>query len=269
MFIDYGTGRNGKTTFTETISSLVGDYARKAEMKTFLAQKSEGVRNDLAALKGARFVTTAEVGDGRRLNEPLIKEVTGGDTVTTRFLFREFFEYRPEFKLSLACNHMPEIRGRDEGIWSRIRVVPFDVLIPPAERDKQLPGKLRLELPGILNWALAGCLEWQQNGLQEPPEVLTATAAYRGDMDLLGPFLADCCITVDNEDANPQKLAVLVAIFYTRYEVWCRENSADVLGKTVVGKLMSERGYKSKSLTWHGKRQRVYEGIALRLTQSE
>ena len=269
MFIDHGTGRNGKTTFTEAISELQGDYACKAATKTFLDQKNEGVRNDLAALKGARFVTAAEVGDGGRLNEALIKEVTGGDTVTSRFLFREYFEYRPEFKLSLACNHIPEIRGRDEGIWSRVRVVPFDVLIPPAERDKQLPSKLRLELPGILNWALAGCLEWQQNGLQEPPEVLTATGAYRGDMDLLGPFFAEWCVTTGNEEVNSHKLAVPVAVFYGCYETWCRENGADVLGKTVVGKLMSGRGYKSKSLTWGGKRQRVYEGIALKPMQSE
>ena len=269
VFLQHGTGRNGKTTFNETVSAMMGDYARKTETKTFLNHKNEGIRNDVAALKGARLVTAAEVGTGRRLNEQLVKEATGGDTLTARFLYGEYFEYRPEFKIFLSCNHKPEIRGQDEGIWSRVRVVPFDVFIPPAERDKKLPAKLRLELSGILNWALAGCLEWQQNGLQEPQEVLVATGRYREDMDPLGPFLTDCCVTPSEESAAADELAVPVAMLYARYEIWCESNGAEPLPKNTLGRRMAERGYPSKSRNWKGKKQRVYDEIALRSENQE
>jgi len=160
LFILHGSGANGKSTFVETIHALLGDYGQKTETKSFMQRQSEGVRNDLARLKGARFASAVEIGRGQKLDEALIEEATGGDRIAARFLFKELFEFQPQFKLFLACNHKPEIRGTDEGIWRRVKLVPFDVTIPPKERDKRLLVKLRAELPGILNWALEGCQQW-------------------------------------------------------------------------------------------------------------
>jgi putative DNA primase/helicase len=117
------------------------------------------------------FVSAIEAEDGRRLAEALIKQMTGGDTMTARFLYGEFFEFLPEFKILLAVNHKPLIRNTDHAIWRRIRLVPFTVTIPEAERDKDLPDKLRRELPGILAWAVQGCLDWQREGLGMPEPV--------------------------------------------------------------------------------------------------
>lgn len=155
LFILYGTGRNGKSTFIETLNAALGEYSRKAEMRAFLNKgDNAGVNNDIAALRGARLVSAVEIGAERRLNEPLIKEITGGDTITARFLYEEFFQFKPEFKVFLAVNHKPVIKGTDEGIWRRVRLVPFDVTIAPDKVDKDLPDKLQAELPGILNWEI-------------------------------------------------------------------------------------------------------------------
>src|SRR3990167_1056257 len=161
LFFCYGTGANGKSTFLETIRALLGDYAQTAEFTTFLAKQSENVRNDIARMAGTRFIAAIEAGEGKRLAETLVKQLTGGDTVTARYLYQDYFEYRPAFKMWLAANHKPTIRGTDNAIWRRIRLVPFTVTIPEAERDSKLSSKLRGELPGILAWAIRGCLEWQ------------------------------------------------------------------------------------------------------------
>ena len=194
LFLFYGTGANGKSTFIETVRHLLGDYAQQADFSTFLERKGDSPRNDLASLKGARFVAAVEAAEGRQIAESVIKQATGGDTIRARFLFKEFFEYKPQFKLFLVANHKPKVTGTDEAIWRRIRLAPFEVTIPAGERDKELPDKLRRELPGIMAWAVRGCLDWQANGLGEPVEVSTATAAYRQEMDMLAEFLNDKCI---------------------------------------------------------------------------
>jgi len=205
LFVMWGTGANGKSTFVETLHALLGDYAQKAEMRTLLHRDTDTVRNDLARLRGARLVSAVEIGRGKRLNEELVKELTGGDTITARFLVREYFEFRPEFKLFLAVNHKPQIHGTDEAIWRRVKLVPFNVYIPPEERDKALGGKLRAELPGILNWALEGCLEWQRGGLREPEEVIAATADYRREQDLFPRPVGH----LDQRGRSVRRLAVL------------------------------------------------------------
>jgi putative DNA primase/helicase len=194
MFIAHGSGANGKSVLLSTLAELMGDYARTAEANTFLARQQDSVRNDLAALAGARLVSISEVEAGRRLAESLVKQATGGDAVTARFLYGEFFEFRPTFKILMAANHKPVVRGTDEGIWRRIRLIPFTVTIPEVERDKDLGKKLLTEGSGILNWALAGCLAWQREGLTTPPAVRAAGAEYREEMDPLGAFLEEMCV---------------------------------------------------------------------------
>ncbi len=153
FFILHGTGCNGKSVFLNTIKSVLGeDYARQADPECFMAGRGPTTRNDLARLQGVRFVTAVESGDGHRLDESLIKSITGGDAVQARFLYREYFEFVPQFKLWLATNHPPRIRGTDHAIWRRVMLVPFTVTIPGDRRDPALQDTLLREAEGILDW---------------------------------------------------------------------------------------------------------------------
>jgi putative DNA primase/helicase len=133
---------------------------------------------------GVLYVSASEVQDGQRFSEGLVKQLTGGDRIKARFLFQEYFEFVPQFKLFLACNYKPIVRGTDLAIWERIKLVPFTVTIPPAERDTDPGTKLRAELEGMFAWAVRGCLAWQREGLGTPPEVTQATRAYQAEMDV-------------------------------------------------------------------------------------
>lgn len=256
MFILHGNGRNGKSTFVETLHHMLGDYARKAEMKAFLQKTQDTVNNDIAALRGARLASAVEIGKGRRLNEPLVKEVTGGDRMTARFLHKEFFEFVPEFKLFLAVNDRPEIKGTDEGIWSRVRLVPFDVTFSPEERDKDLGKKLKAELPGILAWAVQGCLEWQRDGLKDPEKVSAATQEYREESDLLGGFIWANCVTGD-----PKNVYVTTGDFYLKFEQWCKDEGTHPMPNNELSKEMKRRGFPSEQKWLHSRNQKIYRGL--------
>ena len=152
-----GGGANGKSVLTATWRALLGDYGTSAAFDTFVVRKGDqGPRNDLAALLGVRFVAASESEEGRRLAEATLKMLTGGDEISARRLYSEFFTFTPTFKLALSGNYRPRIRGTDLGIWRRVRLVPFTVTIPPDEQDPLLAQKLRAELPGILKWAVEG-----------------------------------------------------------------------------------------------------------------
>ena len=193
FFMLYGTGSNGKSTFLEVLRLLLGTLAKNADFSTFLHREQESVRSDIARMRAARLVTAAETEGDRRFSETILKTVTGGDTVTARQLYSKEFEFRPSFKLWLAANHRPVIRGSDHAIWRRVRLIPFTVTIPDDDQDQHLVEKLREELPGILSWAVRGCLEWQQERLKAPEDVTEAVSQYREDMDSIGPFLEECC----------------------------------------------------------------------------
>lgn len=238
LFFCYGTGANGKSTFLETIRALLGEYAQAAEFSTFLARKGESVRNDIARMVGTRFIAAIEAGDGRRLNETVIKALTGGDTVTARHLYHEYFEFRPAFKVWLAANHKPVIRGTDNAIWRRIRLIPFTVTIPQEERDPKLPERLRAELQGCLAWAVKGCLEWQASGLQTPAEVRAATDEYRAEQDVLAGFIDECCLVKPGAQAPAAEL-------YAAYKAWAEAAGEIVENQRAFGLHLSERGYKS------------------------
>lgn len=168
LFLLHGSGRNGKSTFIEAIRYLLGDYFESAHMSTFLVKKGDSIPNDLAALTSARMVAAVETEDSRKLDEPKIKQITGGDTITARFLHKEFFNFKPQFKIWLATNALPVIKGTDEGIWRRMKRIPFNVYIPDGKVDEKLGAKLRSEASGILNWSLEGLDDWRRNGLDEP-----------------------------------------------------------------------------------------------------
>jgi putative DNA primase/helicase len=178
MFFCYGTGANGKSTFLNVLTKCVDNYHRTAPIETFTDSNSERHPTDLAGLRGARFVTVVETEEGRRWAESKIKALTGGDTISARFMRQDFFECRPQFKLIIAGNHKPGLRSVDEAIRRRLNLIPFGVTIPPGERDKDLPTKLDAECPGILQWMIDGCLAWQRIGLAAPAVVTDATKAY-------------------------------------------------------------------------------------------
>jgi putative DNA primase/helicase len=236
LFFLYGTGSNGKSVFLEILKELTGDYGIAASMQTLMVSKQQGIPNDIARLAGKRFVAVGETEDGARLRESLLKDLTGGDTITARFLRHEFFDFRPQFKLWIRGNHKPQIRGTDEGIWRRIHLIPFAVPIPQAERDPQLLDKLRLELPGILAWAVQGCLKYRQLGLRPPKQVEQATKEYREEMDVIGDFLSERCATERHATVSAKYL-------YQSYRAWCEESGAYPLPQRRFGASLSERGY--------------------------
>src|SRR5699024_10404141 len=142
MFVLFGNGRNGKSIFVETISDILGSYARNIRADSLMVRQQSGVNNDIAALNGARFVSSSEPNEGFRFDEGLIKQLTGGDKITARFLYGEDFEFHPQFKLWVSTNHKPIIRGTDDGIWRRMVLIPFSVQIPEHKVDKDLKYKL-------------------------------------------------------------------------------------------------------------------------------
>jgi putative DNA primase/helicase len=248
LFFLYGTGANGKSTFLDIIRELLGDYAAATPTSTLLSKARDTIPNDIARLKGVRFVSAVETENGRYLAESVLKQLTGDKRISARFMRGEWFDFQPECKLWLATNHKPMIRGTEEGIWRRIRLIPFMVSIPPEEQDKRLFEKLFTELPGILNWALEGCVQWQREGLGLPMEVKTAMAAYRAEMDTLADFIAECCIIAHDATASAKEL-------YTRYTRWCEENGERSERQKAFGMRLAERGFrrvKNSIIIWHG-----------------
>jgi putative DNA primase/helicase len=236
IFILHGTGANGKSTLLEVLSTILDDYSMRTPTETLLLKHGSSISNDVARLKGARFVTAIEAEQGHRLAESMVKQMTGGERLVARFLHAEFFEFTPEFKIFLATNHKPEIIGTDYAIWRRIHLIPFDVTIPEKEQDKDLGAKLLNEASGILSWAVKGCLRWQEQGLNPPPEVLQATQSYRAEMDILAGFLDDCCV----EEVN---LTVPLGDLYKAYDQWCDDSGEKSMTKREFGMRMRERGF--------------------------
>ena len=199
----YGTGANGKSTYTSTLSRVLGDYATVAPMETFIAGPAERHPTDLAALRGARLVTAQETEDGRRWAESKLKNLTGGDPIAARFMRQDFFTFTPQFKLLLCGNHKPSLRNVDEAMRRRFNLVPFTEFIGAEERDPQLAEKLMAEGPGILAWAIRGCTAWQSVGLLPPERVTTATSDYFEAEDAVARWLEDRCDVGDQyEDTN-------------------------------------------------------------------
>ncbi|MCI6141288.1 MAG: phage/plasmid primase, P4 family [Subdoligranulum variabile] len=270
IFFLYGDGSNGKSTFLDVLADLLGSYAMNAQSETITARNNaNGPRTDIARLKGARLVTISECPADVWLDEAIVKQLTGGDTVTARYLYGREFEFKPEFKLIMATNHKPRIRGTDSGIWRRIRLVPFTQTIPEDKQDLQLPDKLRAELPGILNWAIDGLRLWLKNsnnarrrGLPPCQAVDSATAAYRGEQDRLKEFLEEC-----TEPAPGY--TVQASILYQVYRRWCEENGERFpvtgnkfgreVGKTMErSKTRAAYAYRDVRLTDEGNRLLAY-----------
>ena len=239
----YGTGANGKSVLIETITAVMGEYVRHSPAETWVSKPTGASTNDIAALVGARFVSVIETEQDRHLAEALVKQATGGDMITARFHYKEFFSYVPQFKLWFATNHRPKIRGSDYAIWRRIMLLPFavkfvDGKVGPGQkaRDPNLKKDLRSEYPGILAWMVRGCLEWQRIGLQPPALVKDAVEAYQDREDNVSGFLRDCC-------GFSHGLTCGSGLLYTGYQVWCEEEGEEALAKRAFLRNLDDRGF--------------------------
>ncbi len=239
MFL-VGGGSNGKSTFINTIKDLMGDYGKQAKSDTFIKKKESGANNDIARLVGSRFVSAIESEEGEKLADSFVKQITGGEPVLARFLRQEFFEFIPEFKVFFTTNHKPIIGGLDEGIWRRVKLIPFNLSLPAHKRDKRLPEKLSLEMPGILNWAIEGCMKWQRDGLKEPKVVAEATGKYKDDMDILAPFLDEICYVDEREN---ESIMIEAKELYNTYERWCFNSGERSLGNRSFYRMLETKGF--------------------------
>jgi putative DNA primase/helicase len=258
FFMLYGLGNNGKSTFLRVVGDLFGDYAMVANMETFTSQRDGGGASpDLARLRGARFVSAVETREGASLNEAFIKTITGSDKIPARELYCNAFEFVPQFKLWLAVNHKPRIRGTDEAIWRRVRLIPFTRTFKGENCDPDLYEKLCAEFPGIFAWIVRGTQAWQRDGLGHAKAEHTATAEYRSDSDVLAQFIADKCVL-------GQERGALQNALYKAVVDWARENgerpprSAQALREALV-----VRGCRVE----HKRRGNVIFGITLADTE--
>jgi len=253
FYLCWGTGDNGKSKFVETIQGMLGDYASTMSPETLTVTRDEGGASpELARLVGVRFVSSQETERGRTLREGFIKAITGGDTVTARFLYGQPFDFRPVFKLWFSTNFKPEIKAGGEAMWRRVKLIPFNVTIPLEEQDKELFEKLKAEWPGILAWAVQGCLEWQREGhIEMPGAMKQAVDVYKAEMDTFEQFIEACCeIKPVAQVANKRLRAV--------YEKWCQTNGERPLrqnefsGRLVERGLQNSRASTSGGLIWYG-----------------
>jgi putative DNA primase/helicase len=217
-----------------------------------MRKTGDQITNDIARLRGTRFVTTTEAEQGRRLSEPLIKKITGNDQMTARFLYGEYFNFTPTFKIFMATNHKPVIKGTDYGIWRRIKLIPFTTRIPEEKQDKRLEYKLKTEASGILNWLLEGTARWQREGLVVPAAILNATNEYRGEMDVIGNFLKECCVAKDGATIRIREL-------YKAYADWCDINNEHAVSERFFSLRLKEMGYEQTRTA----EARFWSGLAL------
>jgi putative DNA primase/helicase len=261
IFLMHGLGANGKTVFIRVLESLFGDYGAAVSSTTFTTAMSTNVRNDLARLKGKRFVWASENSSDTVLDEEMIKRITGGDTITCRFLFKEEFEYRPNFKIWWVFNHKPKIKDATDSIWDRIYLIPCEERIPTEEQDKHLAEKLIMELPGIFNWATDGYVKYiRDGGLFPPSAVKEATKEYRNDEDALHDFLEEYFLFPTDEPLiASDDFRTPFKEIYDLYKAWSLEQGyKNPWSKKKVGGLLGE---KFRQVRTSQGRERVYVGL--------
>ncbi len=231
----YGLGANGKSVLLGLWLWLMGGYGRMLPSETLMDRGADaGVPNDVATLVGVRFALANELPDGRKWAETLLKQLSGGDRMVARYLFREYFEFTPRAKIWVAGNHKPFVSGSDYGFWRRLALVLFGVTIPEAERDAKLFEKMQKEASGILNWGIEGWKLYQQEGLSLPDEIRKETASYQADSDIVGQFLEAECEAGDYE--------ITASSLYSSFRYWCEENGFHKMTANSFGRKLSERG---------------------------
>jgi putative DNA primase/helicase len=254
----HGSGGNGKSVWLNTVGNIIGDYCVIAAMDTFIASKGDRHPTDLAALRGARMVCASETEEGRQWSEARIKQLTGGDKIAARFMRQDFFEYTPNFKLTMSANHQPELRNVDDAVRRRVRMGPF--LYKPATPDTNLEEKLRAEWPGILRWMIDGCHDWQINGLVCPDVVTASTAEYFDDQDLLTQWIEECC---DRTDHKGKPVADTLASLIASWRGFAKGRGEEFSGSKGFSSALQKRGF-TRIKDKHGIRGRGILGMRVR-----
>jgi putative DNA primase/helicase len=252
MFI-FGNGGNGKSVLLNTITKILGDYAVTAAMETFTSSRGERHSTDVAMLKGARLVTASETEEEHSWAEARIKQLTGADPITARFMRRDNFTFIPQSKLTIAGNHAPVLQNIDEAMRRRLRIVPFDR--QPAMPDRQLEAKLVKEWPQILSWMVEGCSRWQRHGLSHPKALVDATNAYFEEQDLVGQWLAQEC------DVGPSR-SHIVADMFASWERFAKANGENPGTNKWFTRALKARGIHTGRAS-NRARTRIYTGVAL------
>ena len=266
LFFLHGYGANGKSTFINVLSHLLGDYATQTSCETFMTkQNTGGATPELAVLAGKRVVTANETEEGKLLAEATIKQLCGGDQITARPLYGVPFSFLPTFKIVIAGNYKPQIRGGDHGIWRRIHLIPFTVTIPPEQQDKMLYERLKAELPDILQWAVEGCLKWQQQGLTPPKSVVNAVEEYRSNMDTIGMWLDECC-------RFGPGLVTASGTLYSSYKTWVLIAGHGPMSQKRLGETLRMRGLENTKVngirSWQGITIDLFKGTLSQVSVS-
>ena len=252
-----GTGANGKSTLTKALGGALGDYATTAEPELFMHRENAHPTGEMD-LRGARWVVVSESDQGRSLAAGTMKRLTGGDPIRARRMRQDFVEFLPSHTPILVTNHLPKVRGDDPAVWRRLRVVPFDVVIPPAERNPHLDEELQAARDAVLTWAVEGWRDYRARGLAEPESVLAATDAYQADSDAVRRFVAECCHVSPSAFVSSGDL-------FERWQQWAAYDGAEHLSAKALGQALDRLGYPSAKA---GRGLRVRRGIGL-LTEDE
>ena len=253
-FFVYGGGGNGKSVVLNTICGILGDYATTASMDTFVSSRSDRHPADIAMLRGARLVTASETEEGRAWAESRIKQLTGGDRVSARFMRQDFFTFIPQFKLLIVGNHAPVLKNVDDAARRRFRIIPFTHR--PQTPDPLLERKLVAEHGRILHWMIQGCLDWQANGLIVPEVVREATDDYFDEQDVFGQWFGERCVTGESSFEAASNL-------FADWSKFAEEHGESAGSSKQFGGAMRKRGFRSKNLRTSGQLQKTYRGVAL------
>jgi P4 family phage/plasmid primase-like protien len=253
LFICWGPSNTGKSTFQAVMRELFGEYSEPADIQTFMGRVSPMVYNDLADLYGARLVTASENSESDRLNDGLVKMVTGNDPVTACRKYENPFKYVPGFKVWLGVNHKPIVSDGSKAIFNRVKLIPFEVVFDESSADLTLESKLLAELPGILAWALRGCHDWLENGFRIPEKVKAAVEEYQRESDVVGEFIEDVCVVGDD-------CVVRSGDLYDRYVEWTKNRGARPMSGKMFARKIEAKGFKAE----HGRTGNYRVGIGVK-----
>jgi putative DNA primase/helicase len=267
LFFIYGPGGNGKSVFLNVLRGILGDYAVSAPIESFMASRTPQHSTDVAMMKGARLVTASETDSGRQWAEAKVKQLTGGDNVTARFMRQDNFEYRPQFKLLIIGNHKPQLRSVDEANKRRFRLLPF--IITPDNPNPNLEDELRKEWPKILNWMIEGCLKWQHHGLLSPDKVAKATTEYFEDQDTLSQWLDECCEVNNRELIETGCISAMQSCpsskLFSDWKNWCDRNGETPGSNKAFSEQLSRLGF----IKVRSKKGMVFYGLRLEVEAQE
>lgn len=256
--IFHGPGSNGKSTLVDVFSDVFGDYSRNVEPSTFIKQRNNNVRDDLARLNGTRMVATSELATGEILDAALIKRITGGDVITARALYKDLFDFKPKFVMFMTTNALPVIDGGDKALARRLVMVPFRNVVSNTKRDSDLPAKLKSEASGIFNRLLEGLAAYRKNSLKIPQAVIDDVENYVGASDLIQAFLDDKCLLEPDSQTAASSL-------YRSYQHWASAGGTKPVSQPIFKIEITKRTEIEQKRT---SKNKIWPGIGMRLSSS-